>query len=520
MVRRLSTFFILLFCVAQLSYAQEKPASQASSSPNPFTEQFYLQSDQRLQFQTSEVAGLVFVETPISQRRSARYAVVTNFGKNAIKTQAIPGLFTLQDVQKWVKKNLEIATFEGVEIKKVALPASLEKGKPKILYWVGQKGFESAESAQAEIALNKAVVEAQGGNFTAMVKEAETAFLVAEAEEPLEIKTPEQYQKEEELMLKFLDHLDIGNELFGPLQGSPTGERIVWQSFGETTWRQTNLDNNNFSDQVGFWTNRVIFKGIAAPFSTVDPFVEATGSMESDGTDFNDKLELIAGIEWRPFARNVLVYNFKPWGLTLFEFVRSYRFYLQYLKRVNLKDEITGSRNHDLEAGVGIFYEFGVDKALVNEAKPDNFAEYLRRYVWGEYFGNYFYTKTDFSSELKFDAFIFNSSIILGFKTPGIPLPANPITDEFVLMPYLRFDHVNNTEFSFPFQNRYFLVAGVRWMPFNNYRFKENEWLYKTKIFFEYVGVGAAQNLKQDDEAPNVVDHDLRFGFAFSQRRF
>ncbi len=519
-MRRIGIFLIPFLCVSTVSYAQEKITPHPSSSSNSFAEQFYLKTDQRFKFKTSEVAGLAFLETPASQRRITRYAVVTHFGRNAVKTQAVPGLFEIQDVQSWVKKNLEMATFEGVEIKKITVPASQEKAEAKTFYWVGQKGFESVEAAQAEIALNKAVVEAQGGNFAELVKQAQTAVPVAESEAPLEIKTPEQYQKEEELALKFLDQLDIGNELFGPLQGTPSGEPIVWQSFGETTWRQTNLEANNFSSQVGFWTNRVVFKGIKAPFNTVDPFVEATVSLESNGVDYKDKLELTGGIEWRPFARNALVYNVRPFSLGLLEFVRGYRFYLQYQNRINLKDEILNSRNHDLKAGVGIFYEFGVEQPAISEGKPEGFSEYVRRYVWGEYFGNYYFTKTDFSSELKFNAFIFNSSIILGLKTPGIPLPANPITDELVLMPYLRFEHVNNTEFSFPYENRYFLAAGARWMPFNNYHFKENEWLYKTKIFMEYLAVGGVQNAKQDGEAPNAVDHDLRFGIAISSRRF
>ena len=83
-------------------------------------------------------------------------------------------------------------------------------------------------------------------------------------------------------------------------------------------------------------------------------------------------------------------------------------------------------------------------------------------------------------------------------------------------MPYMRFEHVNNTEFNSPFQNRYSVVAGVRWMPFRTYRFKENEWLYKTKFFFEYVGVGKVQETKVQSGNP---DFDVRFGVNISSNR-
>ncbi len=105
---------------------------------------------------------------------------------------------------------------------------------------------------------------------------------------------------------------------------------------------------------------------------------------------------------------------------------------------------------------------------------------------------------------------------------PGLPLPPNPIAEEFVAMPYLRLEQVTNSEFSFSFQNYWFVAVGGRWMPFRNYKWRDNEWLYKTKLFVEYVGVGGVYNTRQgpdrDPTAPN--DWDLRFGINFSSRRF
>ena len=264
-------------------------------------------------------------------------------------------------------------------------------------------------------------------DFQKKVSQAKTAFIIAEEQPPIEIKTPAQYKKEEAIMLKFLDHMDIGNELFGPLQGVNTGQKISYQSFAETSWRLTNLESRAFDSQVGFWTNRVVFKGIKAPYNTLDPFIEATVAAESSGVDFKDSMILTGGIEWRPFERNPFFStNFQPWTLPLLKWVNSYRFVAQYGQRFHIKDEITSSSNQELLAGVTIFYEFGIDLPGVNEADPETIPDYLRRYVWGEYFGAYTYQKTGFNAFNDFNAFILNSSVILGLKTPEIPLPEKP----------------------------------------------------------------------------------------------
>ena len=86
-------------------------------------------------------------------------------------------------------------------------------------------------------------------------------------------------------------------------------------------------------------------------------------------------------------------------------------------------------------------------------------------------------------------------------------------------MPYLRLEHVDSNDFSFRFQNRWFFGAGARWMPFRTFKWKDTEWLYKTKIFVEYLGIGSAYNPKSDDH--NVdPDWDFRVGINFSSRRY
>ncbi|HTL47908.1 MAG TPA: hypothetical protein VL688_07575 [Verrucomicrobiae bacterium] len=493
--------------------AKEKPAPP--SEENIFAKHFVLNPDQKLTYKTTEIGGFVFVETP-GKGGVPTYAAVTNFGGSALQAREMQGIQDTQTLKKWVKDNTEVQNFEGADIRILKMPG--EDGQK--VYFVGNKAFPSLEKAQAEVAMVQAAVQASGGDFNHMVDEAEAYVAPPEAPEAINIPSPAEFEKQEKLFLKMLDALDVGEKNFGPFQGEGQGEAVTWQSFGETSFRTTNLTDHDYNAQVGFWTNRVVVKGIRAPLSTIDPFVEITGAMESEGSDFKDNLRVFGGLEWRPFSQNPWLVNYRPWSLPLLEWVRNFRFYVMYGDLFPLHDEIENSRDSDLNAGVQIFYEWGIDLPAAGEGKRSGIPDFLREFMWGEYFGNYRYEKTNFSSEEDFDAFIFNSSVILGFRLPGIPLPPNPINDELVLMPYMRFEHVNNSEFSFPYQNQYFVGAGVRWMPFRSYRYKENEWLSKVKIFGEYVGVGKVQNAKQDGEAPYAIRDDWRIGVSFSSRRF
>ncbi len=493
------------------------PAKDASPLPNLVAQQFYLKPDQKLQNKTVEIHGLVFVQAS-DRERNSQFAVVTDFGPQVVKSRVIPGLTDLQAAKKWVKENLQTQEFEGAEIKKISIPVT--EGKTKDLYWVGHKGFDSLEAAQGEIAMTASIVEKQGGDFKAMAKQAQVLLTVPEGEEPIEIKTPAQFAKEEAMILKYFDQLDIGNELFGPFHGTAIGEKITWQSFGESSWRLTNLSDRHYDSQVGFWTNRLVFKGIRAPLSTIDPFVEVTPALDSSSTDFSSSIISYIGLEWRPFANNPWLFNTRPWSLPLLKFIQNYRFMAAYGDRRNLKDEITGSRDHDIIAGVTIFYEWGLDLPSVSERKASTIPDYIRNYVWGEYFGSYTFQHTNFSSEKVFDSFLFNSSLTMGVTLPSIPLPNNPVLSDLTFMPYMRFEHANNTQHSFSYQNYHFMAAGMRWMPFRNYRFKENEWLYKMKVFGEFVGVGKVRHFKQDDEVPFAIDYDWRVGLGWSSKRY
>jgi hypothetical protein len=372
----------------------------------------------------------------------------------------------------------------------------------------------------------KAEIEAAGGSFDRAVSlAAQAAPAAVQIEPPAETEQQRisRQEREEAVIIRALDWLDVGEKLYGPFHTptSPWGEKLLWQSFGETTFRFTNLEQDEYYAQIGFWTNRFVLKGIRGPFGTTfDPYVEVTPVLESNGVDFKSHMKLIGGIEWYPWIRSSTLQNVNPWGIPLADFARNYRFFVQYMIRENLKDEILGAKDTDFWVGADIFYEWGLALPKLG-AVPDRsrVRDYLHDFVWGEYFGSYRYEETDFTASRRFDSVILNSSVIVGVKWPTIPLPPNPVNDELVFMPYLRLEHVNNPNHPLYYQNYFYVAAGLRLMPFRSYQFSENEWLYKTKLFVEYIGIPSA--IRYSANTPtNTPGRDLRFGLSFSHRRF
>ncbi len=497
-----------------------KSTQSSGMDVNPFADQFFVPANQKTANRVELVRGFPIIKTP-NKSKNTEYSIVTDFKSNILKSRYLPGLKNIKEIDSYIKSNAQVAQYAGTEIRQ--LPVPTVQGGVTTLYFVGEKAFTDATSAAQAVDFVKLAVESYGGNFAEVVKSA--PVYVPEPEPVLEIKTPAQFKREEELMLKFTDQLGIGEKMYGVLYGENSGTPITWQSFGETSWRMTNLSARHYDTQVGYWANRIVFGGIRFPLNNLSPFVESIVSMDSSDTSWTNNLRLYVGMEWRPLARNPWLVNFRPYGgIPILEWMRNYRFYIKYGEQYNIKNEILGAQHYDLIWGVQCFYEWGTDLSPLDEGKPETFADYIRQYVWGEYFGDYYVSKTGFANKAEkpsYNAITANSSLILGIKLPGIPLPENPINNELVFMPYMRFEHVNNSDYSDYYQNQYFIAAGVRIMPFRAYKWKENEWLSKIAIFGEWVGVGRAQRNKQDpDTPPYIPDYDLRFGVKFSSRRF
>ena len=486
--------------------------------PNLFAKTFFASPAKKSESIATDVQGFTVVHTP-SRKMDAEYAVITDFGGEVVKTRYLKGLKTIDDVNDYVQKNLETAEDGNVEIRKMVLPG--EGGQT--LFWVGDKAFPSLEEAKQWISKTRQAVLAIGGNFDEMVNEAQTPV---EIENEYVTQFDQSYvpnqKKEEDLVLKWADQMDIGEELWGPFHGDPAGEPILWQSFGESSFRKTNLEDNKYHSVASYWSNILVFRGIRFPLNTLDPFLETTTAIEAVPEDYKSHVDLFAGVEWRPLARNHWLENYRPIGnIKLLEFVRNYRFFFKYGDRRNIKDEIQ-AKDWDYQTGVQLFYEFGVELPDLKKPAPENFPEYLEEYVWGEYFADYHWARTDFSTDKNSRAITMGDSLLLGIKMPGIPLPDNPINNELKFMPYVHLNHTWNDNHSFSYQNYYYVGAGVRWMPFNTWRHKENEWLSKIKFFGEWIAIGKTQYVKTDssENADNLVRNDLRFGVSFASRRY
>ena len=523
---RLISFLLLtfLFYCSHLLFSAPPETSQEPAVNYLFRDTFYAAPPLKLKYDVYESGGFLLVRE--SKRGSnAELAVVTGFQDPILESRVLKNIRRVEDASAFLEKNMRKIFFERVPIRE--LPLISKDGALAPRYWIGQRAFGSLEEAKARIIEVKAAIETNGGNFDRSL-ELVTEFF---PEEP--VPTPEavhaNYLAEEELALKILDWLDIGETGYsamslvpGHLRGVASGEPILWQSFGETTFRWTNLDRAGFNDQVGYVTNRLVFRGlrfIGEP--TIDPYVEVTPTLESQGANHAKNLDLIAGLEYRPFGRIDFLENFNFEGLHFLKFARNYRFYVQYMERKNLTDEIAGSPDTDLRAGVDVFYEWGVDLDLpwVIHERHD-IVDYIHDFFWGEYYGNYNWRDTNFSSVDGYHAWVYNSTVMFGIKWPSIPLPDNPINPELLLMPYVRLEHITVPRRSdLSFDNRIFVAAGIRWMPFRSYQFEHNEWLFKTKLFAEYVGIGGVHHPggASPDDVPN---RDWRVGVNVSFKRY
>ncbi len=514
--------FVFIFLSCQSVFAEQ--ASQELPINYLFRDSFYAPPSIKLKYDVRETAGFLLMRDK-KRGGNSEFSIITNFDGPIVESRVLKNIRSLDAVNTFLEKNTRKIIFERIPIKEIPLVSKDGKIVPR--YWVGQRAFDSLDQAKAKIIEVKATIETNGGNFDRSLQLISQFFQEEPAPTPQQVHA--NYLAEEELALKILDWLDVGEtRRYGPLGlipghilGEPQGESLLWQSFGETTFRATNLERGGFNGQVGYLTNRLVLKGlrfIGEP--TIDPYVEATGALETHGANYKNHLDLVTGLEYRPFSRVDFFENFNFDGFYFLKFVRNFRFYVQYMHRKNLTDEILGSPDTDFWAGVDIFYEWGIDLPLPWVVpNRDQISDFIHDFVWGEYFGNYRYEISDFSSIDGFNAMVYNSSLTLGIKWPSIPLPKNPINDELLLMPYIRIEHVTDLRrLDLAYQNRLLIIPGIRWMPFRSYPFEHNEWLFKTKIFAEYVGIGGTIHpLAGDDSLPN---HDWRAGISVSFKRY
>ncbi len=503
-------FFLLL--TSSLGFAKEPAKSFPAEAL--LRDMFVLSHTAKLERDVYEVEGFTLVYHPAKDWNSA-YSIVTGFKGDVLTTHILKDVNSVEDARKYFLKNVKPHSFRGINIRELSLAS--KSGPGMKLYWVGNRAFRSLKDAQKSVGIIKKNIEAQGGSFKrAVVKMREIS---KEPPPPPKPGKPARAELEEEYAFKALDWLGFTEYLYGPFYGEPAGEKILYQSTFETTYRTTNFTKRDFNALTGFWSHRLVFRGIRfIGGTTVDPYIEAIPSWQSDPSDFATNLEVGAGLEWRPLVRNAFLQNYQPYGLPILDWIRNTRVFLAYSQRKNIKDKYDDAViTNNLRAGVDLFKEWGIDLPSLDVISGES--PYFKKsdLFWAELFLQYFYNKTNFSSEPNYQSIQNTEAIRVGIKLPRFPLPDNPINKEFLLMPYWVFENNVNHEHSFFFQNRFYYGYGVRWMPFRDYRFANNEWLFKTKIFFEYY---PEIHYGQEKPASEVPEQDIRIGLNMSFRRF
>ncbi|MBI4550119.1 MAG: hypothetical protein HY714_04260 [Candidatus Omnitrophica bacterium] len=501
----------IIFLSAPL-HAQEK--SLAPAPENLLRDTFYLSHAAKLEREVFEVEGFTLLMNPAPAWNS-NFSVVTGFKNGLLTSHILKDVNSVDDARAYFQKNMVLHESHDVAIREVNLP--MREGAGIKLYWIGNRAFRSKEDAEKSLEVVKKSVEDQGGDFQKAVRKAREI-----SREPLPPKKegkPARAELEEEFAFKALDWLGFTEYLYGPFYGEPSGEKILYQTTFEGTYRATNLDEKHFDASTGFWSHRLVFRGIRfVAGTTLDPYIEAVPALQTEGRDFASNLEVSAGLEWRPLIRNAFLQNYQPYGLPILDWLRNTRLFIAYTQKKNLKgkydDEV---KTHNLRAGIGLFKEWGVDLPSLDVIMGEN--PYFKKgdLFWGELFTEYIYNKTNFSSGDDFDGILSTVAFKIGVKWPRFPLPDNPVNEEFLVMPYFLFEDVRNNEHAFFFQNRYFFGWGVRFMPFRDYRFANNEWLFKTKIFIEYLHEA---HYTKDKPVSEVPENDFRVGVNMSLNRF
>jgi len=455
---------------------EESESSGGSESEQPqqnlLHDTFYLGHDVKIKREVFDVEGFLLVSHPLPDWNST-FAVVTGFKGNIATTHALKNVNSTDDARKYFLKNVKMHDVEGVTVRELSLER--KTGDKVKFYWVGNRAFRSLKDAKRLIEVVKNEIEKSGGDFEDAI---EKAGEVPYAAVPPEEKAPTaQSLREEELINKMVGWMGFDKSWYGPFYGVPSGENILYQSTFESTYRSTNLEKRDFNSMVGYFSNRLVFKGLRCfAGTTVDPFIESVPTMDGTGTDYASYLQVAAGLEWRFFANNAFLQNYQPYGIPLLDWMRNLRAYIKYAQHKNIKGKYNDwDKDYDFLAGVSIFKEWGIDLPSVDRYNAEG--KYFKKsdLLWGELYGDYAFNKTNFSPVDNPNCFIGVTAFKVGLKLPRIPLPDNPINEEFMLMPYFLYESANNSDFSRYYQNYYFNGFGVRWMPFRDYRFANNE---------------------------------------------
>jgi hypothetical protein len=229
---------------------------------------------------------------------------------------------------------------------------------------------------------------------------------------------------------------------------------------------------------------------------SLDPFVEGTYSLSTRDEPFDNKLEFVGGLEYRPLeGLQFLVKN--PY----IEWLQRIALSSAYAQIVGFKGNLEGP-TYDWINKASLYKDWGWSQPFDEEERNS-----LDHYLWGELFFSGGWRKTSYTRD-DFESFGLETTGWLGVKFPWVGnIPP--------LMPYVKLEFTTSEEQDF-FRNRFLAFAGIRYMPFHISRFKGYEWLYGFKLFAE-VGDATYYDEEPPDDRP---DWDFRIGIKVDLNRF
>jgi hypothetical protein len=267
------------------------------------------------------------------------------------------------------------------------------------------------------------------------------------------------------------------------------------QLFGEVSARTTNLFVDEYDGLVSWMEARLVAPRLSrlltTPIVLPDPIVLARFT-NLKALDWEERLDLGIGVEWRPFSR------LAPPSSPLLEWLFHSRFYALYIAGNHLQNAavLADRPADDLRIGVELYRECNLHIYVPGEHA-----------FWGELWSDLSWRRSNFVTH-DFGAWTFGLVPRLGVRIAG----GHPLA----LMPYA-LGELSVTGRSDAWQNRIVLGVGVRLMPFRLYQGRFDDIVRGIRLYGERLWVVTHLGRATDSFSPR---HDVRIGIGYTFNRY
>jgi hypothetical protein len=269
----------------------------------------------------------------------------------------------------------------------------------------------------------------------------------------------------------------------------------VVEAYGDLSHRSTNFYEPNYNGLVSSSTVRLLFPRLSEVISTRIPLPDVVTGITAtslDKIEWENRTDLSAGLEWRPFDHETLPLGVAQW---LYH-VRVYA--LVFGTHYNRFTPEEWRARNDVRFGLGLYRECNLYRG--SRAHETS--------AWTETWADASWRKTNFTVQ------DFNAPTFSAVSRVGVRFP----TDRwFALMPYGmgEFDVTSRSEF---WQNAVFAGGGIRMMPFRSYNGAFSDVLRATRVYGETMTLVYA--LKGSPTTGGPPSHDVRLGATIIVNRW